>query len=72
VKSKLFQYLWAIERVASLCSIDKFGDHDWYAEGAKVILAAQEPTGAWAKGEPNDISLAVLFLRRATRPLNER
>ena len=54
---------------------DRFGAHDWYAEGAAWLLETQRPDGSWltanAKGGQGvwDTCFAILFLRRATRPL---
>jgi hypothetical protein len=46
------------------------GIHDWYARGARAILGAQQADGSWPGGQPvPDTCFAVLFLRRATRPL---
>ena len=51
------------------------GNHDWYLDGARVILAAQKPDGSCAESGPAtmrptwDTCFAILFLKRATRPL---
>jgi hypothetical protein len=51
------------------------GNHDWYLDGAQVILKAQKPDGSWAESGPAtmrptwDTCFAILFLKRATRPL---
>ena len=54
------------------------GKHDWYLEGAKAILDAQKPDGSWLvsdyfRSPPDrpgwDTCFAILFLKRATRPL---
>jgi hypothetical protein len=59
--------------------IDSFGAHDWYHEGARVLVETQAADGSWggaiaSRGErrrrhPVQYGLAILFLRRATRPL---
>jgi hypothetical protein len=69
-----FYYLYAMERVGMLVGIDKIGKHDWYAEGAAYLLEKQEPDGHWhgEKAKRNatiDTCYAILFLRRATKPL---
>ncbi len=51
------------------------GNRDWYLEGERVILRAQKPEGSWAESGPatmrpsRDTCFAILFLKRATRPL---
>jgi hypothetical protein len=71
-----FYYLYALERLGVLTGTEAFGTHEWYAEGANYLLRAQKPDGSWS-AEPEgstrtlDTSLAILFLRRATRPLGD-
>jgi len=73
-------YLYALERAGVLCGTETFGAHRWYAEGCEAILRAQRPDGSWLSPLPHhdrsdvanaawDTSFAVLFLKRATRPL---
>jgi ferric-dicitrate binding protein FerR (iron transport regulator) len=64
IRNQIPLYLWAVARVAGLCNLEKLEGRDWYAEGARQILAAQEHDGSWNKGEPHNTSLAVLFLKR--------
>jgi ferric-dicitrate binding protein FerR (iron transport regulator) len=68
-----FYYLYALERLGLLCGMETFGGHEWYAEGANYLLKVQKPDGSWAPQPDSsrviDTSLAILFLRRATRPL---
>lgn len=74
-KEFLYYYLYALERVGMLYDTSLIGNHDWYLDGARVILAAQKPDGSWAESGPAtmrptwDTCFAVLFLKRATRPL---
>jgi len=63
--------------------VKKFGEHDWYVEGARYILKEQEPEGWWGKGistvkssrgtqkriNPCDTCFALLFLKRGTTPI---
>ncbi len=66
----IYYYLYALERAGVLSGAEKFGIHDWYARGARALLEGQQQDGSWAGGQPvNDTCFAVLFLRRATRPL---
>lgn len=62
-------YLHALGRAGQLSGQRKFGDHDWFAEGAKSLLDTQViPGGYWkgaghAEDDPNiATSLALLFL----------
>ena len=66
----LYYYLYALERACTLFMIDKLGKVDWYAEGARQLLATQLGDGSWEKN-PVDTCHAVLFLCRATRPLRD-
>jgi hypothetical protein len=75
-------FLYALERAGMLCGVETVGTHRWYAEGANALLAAQRPEGAWLSPVPHgdrsrelntvwDTCFAILFLKRATRPLIE-
>jgi len=70
-----YYYLYALERAGILYGTEKFGEHEWYPEGANVLLDAQKPNGAWTSKEHGnavwDTCFAILFLRRATRPLED-
>jgi hypothetical protein len=59
-----YPYLWAIERYGGLSGQERIGAHDWYTEGARWLVDAQENDGSWGKTE--DTCFALLFLRRAT------
>lgn len=73
-----FYYLYSIERVGALLGERFIGGHDWYREGAEILLRRQLKDGAWpsdmgevnAFGAPDvaSTSFALLFLRRATTP----
>jgi len=74
-----YYYLYGIERVGTLLGVERFGDHAWYLEGAKWLLAHQDKEGTWAVHgygptgwreivEETDSCFAILFLRRASRP----
>ncbi len=75
-----FYYLYGMERAAVLCGLEKFGRHAWYPLGAQYILETQDPSGAWLvniQQKQDDVTawntfdtcFAILFLKRATRPL---
>jgi hypothetical protein len=70
-----YYYLYALERTGMLCGVEDFGGRAWYPEGAKIILAAQKPDGSWDTSQEStptwDTCFAILFLRRATRPLDD-
>ncbi len=70
---RFYYYLYALERLAMLGGLDYIGKHDWYYEGAKVMLDQQDQEGGWTKVgnevEPAHIyntCYALLFLKRAT------
>ncbi|MBV8881578.1 MAG: hypothetical protein JO332_16600 [Planctomycetaceae bacterium] len=66
-------YLYGLERAGVLYGTDKIGDKDWYFEGAKFLLEKQAADGSWtvSGGEhPTwDTCFAILFLKKATKPL---
>ncbi|MBI2920420.1 MAG: hypothetical protein HYY18_04985 [Planctomycetes bacterium] len=73
-----YYFLYALERVGMLGEYPAFGRHDWYDVGARWLLAKQEAAGSWraigaqGMGGPDavtDTCFAILFLRRATKPV---
>jgi hypothetical protein len=72
-------HLYGLERACIFGGRDLVGEHDWYLEGAAKLLAMQQTDGRWATGwkgiehyQPSDYcdtAWAILFLKRATRPL---
>jgi hypothetical protein len=64
----LFYYLHALAQAGRATGSDTFGDHDWFVEGTKTLLAEQQPDGFWkgaghAEDDPHlSTSLALLFL----------
>jgi len=75
-------FLYALERAGMLTGVETMGGHRWYAEGANALLGAQKPDGSWLSPVPHgdrsreintvwDTCFAILFLKRATRPLVE-
>lgn len=81
--SPLYQFYWlyALERVGMLYETENLGKHEWYPEGAEWLLSHQKEDGSWHQpvgqagkmtnvwGPVGDSCFAILFLRRATRPL---
>lgn len=59
-------YLYALERAAMLNNIQTVGGHDWYYEGAVVLICNQSEDGTWFGSTLYDTCFAVLFLKRAT------
>ena len=67
--------LYALERAGILYGTEMIGPNRWYPSGAGVLIVAQKPDGSWGTdqeewlGKVWDTCFAVLFLRKATRPL---
>ena len=77
----VYYYLYALERAGIMSATETFGAHRWYVEGAEAILGAQRGDGSWISPLPHgdrsettnavwDTCFAILFLKRATRPLD--
>ncbi len=75
-------YLYAIERAGVLAGVDRFGERDWYGEGAKYLVESQDTSGAWTgtayqkNGDSDaagrrlvDTCFALLFLKNGTLPV---
>lgn len=77
----LYYYLFSLERAAALSKRDRFGAHDWFEEGASLLLERQAAEGNWPAEEmfksqrstPGgtdkegvSTSFAILFLKRLT------
>lgn len=72
-----YYYLFTLERAGMMCMVERFGGHDWYAEGADAILESQCPDGGWSSrmapratgpSETDSTCFALLFLARAVIP----
>ena len=59
-------YLYGLERVMMLAQEKRLGVHDWYAEGASVLVSTQGEGGSW--GTMPDTCFALLFLKKGTVP----
>jgi hypothetical protein len=76
-----YYYLYGLERACAFGGEerDKVGKHDWYAEGAKLLVSQQKEDGRWSTGAIGgegkiaasdlcDTAWALLFLKKATKP----
>lgn len=75
-RAGLLYYLYGVERVGRLTGRRFIGGHDWYREGAAMLIEAQDKlSGYWkglGHGEENPLiatSLALLFLSKGRRPV---
>ncbi|KAF0242573.1 MAG: prenyltransferase/squalene [Planctomycetota bacterium] len=73
-----YYYLYALERAGMLGEFEFIGRNDWYQIGARYLLAKQAQNGMWkSEGTASpggaspvtDTCFAILFLRRATKPV---
>jgi hypothetical protein len=70
-------YMYGVERAGVLAGLVKLGEHDWYAEGARLLVDQQQAEGSWSSEmfyEPKptiSAAFAILFLKRATTPFIE-
>ncbi len=76
--SMQYYYLYALERAGMLYGTETLGRHKWYPVGANYLINAQLKNGSWAAAQSQsgqntiwDTCWAILFLRRATRPLKD-
>jgi hypothetical protein len=74
-----YYYLYGLERAGALTGLPNFGRHDWYREGAELILDQMRPDGSWPAPPPPaawimfqpdlvQTCFALLFLKRGTIP----
>ena len=66
-----YYYLYALERVGRLAGRRFIGGHDWYREGAELLLASQDSLSGFWNGENQLTATAfsVLFLSKGRRPV---
>ena len=70
-------WLVSAARAGELLRDERFGSHEWHADGTEFLLKAQQPTGGWTveqgefmareKMDVLDTCLAILFLKREGR-----
>jgi hypothetical protein len=71
----IYYYLYGLERAGVLLLVPKFGEHDWYDEGAKILVKDQQGDGSWSGGQQGtvgpmcDTCFGLLFLARGTTPI---
>lgn len=63
--SRVYYYLYGLERVGALLRTERIGEHDWYREGALWLVGDQRANGLWADNQ-SDTCFSLLFLARAT------
>ena len=70
-----YYYLYGLERAGMITLTPKFGEHDWYKEGAAYLVSQQQANGSWDGGKAGtsgpvpDTCFAILFLKKATKPI---
>ncbi|MEN6406282.1 MAG: DUF4159 domain-containing protein [Thermoguttaceae bacterium] len=70
-------YLYSLERAGRMTARRFIGRHDWYREGARLLLETQRDTGAWPSDEQFDhkedqcvsTSFSLMFLAKGQRPV---
>jgi hypothetical protein len=60
-------YLYSLERAGMMTGRRWIGAHDWYKEGADLLLGLQLAHGGWGE-EHTSTAFGILFLKRATQP----
>jgi hypothetical protein len=66
--------LFAVGVAARLLGESTLGDHDWFAEGARLLVGTQKADGSWnaesrEDGAVWDTCFAILFLKKTSVPL---
>jgi hypothetical protein len=77
-----YYFLWCLERVSVIYSMDEIGGKDWYKWGSGILLQTQRADGSWDEADQHNTShgdvpgtcFAILFLTKANlaRDLTER
>ncbi|WP_020473140.1 HEAT repeat domain-containing protein [Zavarzinella formosa] len=69
--SQNYYFMWALERVGMIYSLQTIGKVDWYEWGSEILADAQQADGSWTGGNYHgatpelDTAFALLFLNRA-------
>lgn len=72
-KKYLYYFLYGLERAGVSADVPLIGAHDWYGDGAEVIMQWQQPEGQWQGDHDAKIAatcFALLFLTKGTVPPN--
>lgn len=64
-----YYYLYGLERACELSQVARLDEHDWYFEGATILLEMQASDGRFRNGGFVDLCFAVLFLKKASLPV---
>lgn len=71
-QGRVLYHLYALERAGTLLSVERFGEHEWFREGAARLLSTQAEDGSWDDGSETYLSntcFGLLFLTRPTAAL---
>jgi hypothetical protein len=62
-----YYLLYSLERLCMVSKVERLGTHDWYAEGASLLVRSQTREGGWSGSYSPvvDTCMALLFLRKA-------
>ncbi len=61
-------WLYALERAGVTSGRRLFGQHDWFREGAALLIGGQKPDGTWTD-RPYEDALCLLFLAKGYKPV---
>jgi Domain of unknown function (DUF4159) len=70
-----FYYLYGLERVGRLSGRRFFGNHDWYRDGAALLVRSQDPLQGFWRGQGTEsdpfvtTSFSLLFLAKGRSPV---
>ena len=67
-KALIPYWLYAVERVGGTAGYKYFGTHDWFKEGAELVLKYQGPDGSWGRSIP-ETCFTTLFLFKGRAPI---
>ncbi len=69
-----FYNVYTLERMAALANTPLINGHDWYSEGADLLLRRQVNDGHWrdSSGDIASTAFGILFLTKATSKLLNR
>ena len=61
-------YLYGVERAGVFTETRHLSGHDWYREGAAILVSTLQEGRAW--GSVQNTAFALLFLKKATAPVS--